>query len=44
MLEYDKEEIYDAQIAPLMEQIIAICSEHQIPMLASFAYKPGSEV
>lgn len=31
-----KEEIYDAQINPLMAQIIAICKEHKIPVLASF--------
>jgi hypothetical protein len=31
-----KEEVYDAQINPLMAQIIAICKEHKIPVLASF--------
>lgn len=35
---YDLEAIYDAQIAPLMTKIIAICVEHDMPMLASFAY------
>lgn len=31
-----KEEIYDEQISPLMAQIIAICNERKIPLLASF--------
>jgi hypothetical protein len=31
-----REAIYDAQISPLMAQIIAICKEHKIPMLADF--------
>lgn len=39
MKPYDQETTYDAQIAPLMAQIIAICKEHQIPMIASFAYR-----
>jgi hypothetical protein len=33
----NKEQIYDAHIAPLMSQILAICKEHKIAMLASFA-------
>ncbi|WP_159711563.1 hypothetical protein [Geminicoccus flavidas] len=32
-----KEQIYDAQISPLMTQIIGICKEHGIAMIASFA-------
>lgn len=32
-----KEEIYDSQVSPLMTQIIAICKEHKIAMLADFA-------
>lgn len=31
-----KEEAYDVLINPLMAQIIAICKEHKIPVLASF--------
>lgn len=31
-----KEEAYDSLINPLMAQIIAICKEHRIPVLASF--------
>lgn len=37
----DNEVVYDEQIHPLMAQIIAICKEHGIPMLASFVYAPG---
>jgi hypothetical protein len=33
----NKEEVYDAQINPLMAQIINICQEHKIAMLACFA-------
>ena len=33
----NKEQIHDTQIGPLMDQIIAICEEHKIAMLASFA-------
>jgi hypothetical protein len=36
--DFDVEAIYDEQISPLMTQIIALCKEHQIPMLASFLY------
>jgi len=32
-----KEEIYDNQIAPLMSQIIAICKEHKIANICTFA-------
>lgn len=32
-----KEEIYDAQIAPLMTQIIGVAQAHGIAMVASFA-------
>lgn len=31
-----KEQIYDAQISPLMVQIIAICKQHKIPVVATF--------
>lgn len=36
--EWTEEAIYDEQIAPLMTQIIAICNEHRIPMVAQFVY------
>lgn len=32
-----KEEIYDAQIEPLMAQILAICKQSKIAMIASFS-------
>jgi hypothetical protein len=31
-----KEKVYDEQIAPLMEQIIATCKQHKISFLAHF--------
>ena len=36
--QFDLEEIYDEQIAPLMTQIIAICAKHKIPVAATFEY------
>lgn len=35
---FDLEQVYDDQISPLMAKILAICKEHQLPMVASFAY------
>ena len=32
----NKEQIYDTKIEPLMTQIISICQDHKIAMLASF--------
>jgi len=32
----NKEQVYDEQISPLMQQIIAITREHGIAMIASF--------
>jgi hypothetical protein len=32
-----KEEFYDEKISPLMAQIIAMCKEGEIPMVADFA-------
>ncbi len=40
---FDKEEVYDSEISPLMKQVIAICKEHDIPMLASFIYENDEE-
>lgn len=37
----DNETVHDEKISPLMRQIIAICKEHGIPVLASFLYAPG---
>lgn len=36
--DWNEEAVYDAEIAPLMTQIIAICERAKIPMIASFAY------
>lgn len=38
----DNEAIYDAQIAPLMSQILDICVAHDIPMVACFEYAADS--
>ncbi|WP_258229837.1 hypothetical protein [Pseudomonas putida] len=32
----NKEEIYDSRISPLMQNIIGVCREHGISMIASF--------
>lgn len=32
-----KEQVYDDRISPLMAQIIEICKEHKIAMLATFS-------
>ena len=37
MMRNDKEQIYDAQINPLMAQIITICGQAGIAMVCSFA-------
>ena len=41
---WDLESVYDAEINPLMTRIIAICKEHEIPMLATFAYREDGDV
>lgn len=40
---YNLESVYDEQISPLMKQIIDICKEHNMPMVASFAYENSEE-
>jgi hypothetical protein len=40
---WDEESAYDEKIAPLMKQIIAICKEHRIPLIASFQYQTTDE-
>ena len=37
----DKEAIYDERISPLVQQIIDICKEENIPFLMQFALKEG---
>ena len=43
---FDLEALYDEKIAPLMTQIISICKDSGLPMMASFNYRsdPGNEV
>jgi hypothetical protein len=36
-MKLSKEEIYDAKIAPLMKQIIAICKRHKIANVCTFS-------
>lgn len=36
---FTEEKVYDEKISPLMKQIIAICKEHKIPMIATFIYE-----
>lgn len=38
---FNHEAIYDAEIAPLMAQIIDICQKNHIPMVASFNFAHG---
>ena len=40
---WTKEDVYDEQIAPLMSKIIAICKEHDIPVVAQFQYANTEE-
>lgn len=35
---FDLEAVYDAEIAPLMTEIIGICNKHKLPMFATFLY------
>lgn len=37
--QFNIESVYDEKISPLLNQIIAICNEHKMPMIASFAYE-----
>ncbi len=40
---FDLEAVYDDKISPLMKQIIEICREHEMPMVASFCYRRDEE-
>lgn len=35
-----KEMIHDEKIAPLIEQVLALCKEHRIPVVMSFELTP----
>ena len=39
--EKTREEIYDEQIAPLMAQIVEICKQNDIPLVAQFQLSEG---
>ena len=41
MAKKDLEPIYDEQVAPLMKQIIQICTDNDIPLIASFQLTDG---
>ncbi|NKG32084.1 hypothetical protein FVB43_18820 [Erwinia rhapontici] len=41
---YDLEAVYDEQISPLMQKIIEICNQHQMPMLCSFAFHNDADL
>jgi hypothetical protein len=41
--QYDKERVYDEQIAPLLDQVIAICKREGIPLAASFEYRRDAD-
>ena len=43
MSHWDKEAVYDEQIFPLMSQIIAICKEHEMPIVCSVQYADDEE-
>lgn len=43
MERFDKEAVYDAEIYPLMSQIISICQREQMPMVASFHLRDAAE-
>lgn len=40
---FNLESVYDEQISPLMQQIINICKEHKMPVVASFAFANTEE-
>lgn len=41
--EWSKEQVYDEQLYPLMEKVIAICREHEIPLVCTFQYGDDGE-
>jgi hypothetical protein len=40
---YDKEQVYDEKISPLMTEIIKICKENDIKMVADFYLREPTE-
>lgn len=43
MERYDAEAAYDEKIFPLMAQILDVCKQHEIPMLATFQLTNAGE-
>lgn len=35
---WDKEDVYDRQISPLMDKVLTICKEHNLPIVCSVQY------
>lgn len=40
---FNIEDVYDKEIAPLMKQVIKICKENKMPMIASFMIENHEE-
>lgn len=40
---YDLEDVFDDKIHPMLKTLVNICTEYNIPMVASFQYKTGEE-
>ncbi len=40
---WNKESVYNDEIAPLMRRIVALCREHDIPVVATFQYGHSEE-
>jgi hypothetical protein len=40
---YNLEHVYDREIAPLMAQILTICEQHHLPMVAAFAFSSAHD-
>jgi hypothetical protein len=43
-MKYDKEQIYNEKINPLMSQIFDICKENNVHMISSFYIKEKDEI
>ena len=40
---YDLEAVYESEIAPLISQVLAICTKYDIPFIASVQYGHNAE-
>ncbi len=43
-MEFDKEQVYDNELAPLVTRVIQVCRDNDIPMVASFCYRVSDDV